>query len=471
MSGRGQFSVLPDEIFLYLLSFVNPSELITLQTISKHWQKSITKLLDDPDLITSLMQDLSENDVQEVIEAYSTKPAYQFIANPSYEKKSPWHFLNHSITLDKPEDTSKLPNAFFSVVRKLPVSEVGNFISNYRLTSSCQALLTLPQENQSHIHTISHALLCNQIKEIDSDKLKAAISWAKSVYRAEKNMQSLLRGLEVTLSVRDGKKELPKKSSYYINLRGADLSKADLIGIDFRHMDLKGAKMNLSNLATDINLSKTVGFIVLIGLIKSLSEPSFSIHLAMLIIILSFYWLSKSTTNQSNLNGVDLRNANLEDVEFGQTSLFKTKISGAKLKSAGKICEADFTGIIFFDKLTSQTICTELDKRLEFANIANFQAAMANNIVMLAKKMPRQEAIDVIQKAMAHSFFTPAARPSNLYNCLSNFSMMARSGQTFFQSFNLPGKKILAKALNEIQPSETLHHQTKPTLKRKFSNM
>ena len=244
------------------------------------------------------------------------------------------------------------------------------------------------------------------------------------------------------------------------------------MGTDFRLMDLHSAKLWLANIATDRALLRTqfpwliFAFNYIVGI--DMSSASLSIRFSMTGLLGLSEWFLPSSTNPSNLDNIDLRNADLDSAELGKSTFNHTNLTNTQLTDPNKICETKMDNTVFFDKLTSQTISSELDKLHSYVNVKQLQEAVANNIVALTKNMPVVEAVLVLQKAIDHPFFSPKHRQVNWLDRLSNAAMMIRSGQTFFRSFNMHGKEILEKALEQTQRLDRDPKPVRLSLKKKI---
>ena len=473
-----RFQMLPDEMLLHVFNYLTADELIDIQTVIKKWKYITDELLYKPDLITSLSENLSPQAVKDVIAAYKRTMACQLVSSISPHKRTAWQALTCFIAEDKTDQLPLQANAFFTVASQLPPAKLGKFITSFRSTTSCQALLKHHENQQNNLQRLCHALLCDKITDTNIDHLQAAIDWADDQFKLKEN-RLLLQSIKITLRTRRGNKNLPTKPAYYINLRGADLSHANLTNSDFSsaYVDLSSSNLSYVKFSHDKWLLQYIlinAGLYLFCYIKDkfvdMSQVGISIKI-ILFVLSGIFQLKTMTqpyfTDQSNLSCVDFRNANMVNVEVGGCLLDGAQLNGTSTPRIDTMINAIIKGAIFIEEISIENINDILTKLSGFTHVPQIRNAVTSNILATTENMPKNKRIILLQAAAAHPFFSQ--KSPSIMQCMRVGLPLSHYAMNFFRPAPVNSIDRLTKALEEMQKKPENSNSVTRGLKRKFS--
>lgn len=492
------YRVYPDifRLLFHYESSLNPN---VLELVDKQFYRGVQAAIYSSDLITTMQQDLSANELDQAIEAYSLASVFKRVSKIPINALNPWLFLTLSITKHSPTYEDRLAMAVFSVMRRMSPEKLKYFIRNYRRTPSCKALLLRisHSKNPGHIENICEALLCDDIMKLDcAGKLKPAIEHIISKYIGSRvkfsylfdnypmisydnrsidpYLISILEGLVVTMLVVKGYKHIPSNADFYINLRGANLmagKKFYFKNINFQFTELQSAKFNGAHFADDLSMIYYIPFTLLFSLAAYLNPFQNASNMYVRIasrttLSIGYFlplWFVKKHTGKSVFKDVDLSNANFEGALLGDTIFDNVHLEGANLPIAW-MASADFKSAHLLNRLSLENIDETLDQIVARTNVKSYHEKVAREIIETANHMPKVVATKFLQKAIDHGFFTPENKRLSLIQHAGNIALLFSSGVAFFQSFTLQGKPMLEAALENI--SNDPDHDAKIGIKR-----
>ena len=409
----------PKDMLCYIFLFL-PNDLASLQFVTKRWKLLIDELLYKPDLITSLCEDLSVERVKSIIAAYKESTAYQLVYSISQEKRNAWQTLTCIIVDGIVNDSSLLAKAFLTAASRLPLASLERFITNFRTTAACKSFLVLPYSKTDHYRRLSEGLLCDNVMKLNFVELTNAVRWA-SERLTENEYKQLLQGIKVALLVSAGKKIIPYEPCYYINLRGANLRSANLTNTDFHaaYVDLSDADLSYAKFSNDQYVSRyilgNIGlhlFCYVRDKLIDMSQVTLPVRvmLAVAVGMMQFYYLCLShCTNHSDLSCVNLRNANLWATEIGGCRLDNALMTKAKLDWTRNICYASMNNVTLLDEDVVDTVDDVLTKLKEISCVPHIKNLVADNILSLVQRLPKERAVYLLESAIAHPFFTKSS--------------------------------------------------------------
>lgn len=471
---QDRFQTFPKDMLCYIFLFL-PNDLATIQFVTKRWKLLADELLYKPDLITSLCEDLSVEHVKNIINTYKESTAYQLVSAISPDKRNAWQTLTCIIVDRIVYDASLLARAFLTVASRLSVAGLGRFITNFRTTEVCKSFLLLPYSKTDHFRRLSEGLLCDNVMKLKSSELTEAVRWAND-HLAGSEYKQLLHGIKVALLVSTGKKNIPYEPCYYINLRGADLKNANLTNTDFHaaYVDLSEADLSCVKFSNDKSISRYI--LINIGLyifcyvrdkLFDMSQVALPVRvmLGVLSATTQYYYICMAhCTDHSDLSCVNLRNANLWGAEVGGCRLDNSLMTKARLDWTKNICYASMNNVTLLDEDVVDNIDDILTKLKKVSCVPHIKNRVADNILSLAQSLPKERAVNLLESAVAHPFFT---KSSSIINWAGAGLPVTEYMLSFFR--RVPNHlERFKRALDELKTQPELI-KTDRGLKRKFS--